>query len=327
MRRVPGLHYAPINFNILRKVIMLNALPNICIITPCLNREKYIREAIESVKLQNYPEFEHIITDGGSTDQTLRILFEYPHLKIVSGPDQGMYDALNKGLELAKGEIIGFLNSDDFYEPNIFKLVVEQFAAYPEVDVVTGGATYFKNGQIVEQLPAVNLKAIAERVTTGAPIINAWFFRRKVFEQIGKFDESFAISADRDFLIRCYLNQVNLHSCDTTFYHYREHAGSLTVNRNLEFKQKYMLEHLIMIDKNIRMATSESIQKLFLKWRDITYFELVLLELRRKRPFDAFRFLLAAIKLNPGWGLIAMAQTFRLIKNYIGRRLLPQHVF
>src|SRR4030066_1952836 len=97
-----------------------NPWPKVSIITPSYNRAGMIETAIQSVLSQNFPEVEHIIIDGGSTDGTLDVLKKYPHLRVVSEPDQGMYDALNKGLNLATGEIIGFLNTDDYYAPSVF---------------------------------------------------------------------------------------------------------------------------------------------------------------------------------------------------------------
>ena len=94
--------------------------PLISIITPSYNRAEMIREAVESILVQDYPSMEHIIIDGGSTDGTLSILKQYPPLKIRTEPDNGIYDALNKGLGIANGEIIGFLNTDDFYTQDTF---------------------------------------------------------------------------------------------------------------------------------------------------------------------------------------------------------------
>ena len=82
------------------------------IITPCLNARSFIAEAIESVLAQQIPDVEHIIMDGGSTDGTLEILKKYPHLVVVSGPDHGMYDAINQGIGISNGEWIGLLNAD-----------------------------------------------------------------------------------------------------------------------------------------------------------------------------------------------------------------------
>ncbi|MBN1416361.1 MAG: glycosyltransferase, partial [Bacteroidales bacterium] len=94
--------------------------PKISIITPCLNRVEFIRTAIESVLAQNYQNFEHIIIDGGSTDGTLELLKKYQHVIFVSEPDENLYEAINKGIRLASGKIIGHLNSDDFYSKAIF---------------------------------------------------------------------------------------------------------------------------------------------------------------------------------------------------------------
>jgi glycosyltransferase involved in cell wall biosynthesis len=99
----------------------------ISIITPCLNAEASIERAIESVTTQNYPHWEHIVIDGGSTDKTLDILAGYPHLKVKSGHDAGQADAMNKGIEIATGDVIGFLNADDYYFPGAFLSVAEAF--------------------------------------------------------------------------------------------------------------------------------------------------------------------------------------------------------
>ena len=91
--------------------------PRISIVTPSFNQAKYIVATIESVMGQDYPNVEHIVIDGGSTDGTLDSLGRYPHLKLVSEPDRGHADAVNKGFRLATGEIWGFLNSDDTLLP------------------------------------------------------------------------------------------------------------------------------------------------------------------------------------------------------------------
>ncbi len=96
-----------------------------------------IGTAIESVLAQQYEPFEHIVMDGGSTDTTLEQLAAYPHLRVVSEPDHGLYDALNKGIALARGEIIAQLSSDDAFEPGIFSSIAEVFTQNPEVDAVS----------------------------------------------------------------------------------------------------------------------------------------------------------------------------------------------
>ena len=94
--------------------------PLISIITASLNQGKYIIDCIESVLRQEYPAFEHIVIDGGSTDNTLEILKKYPHLKWISEPDRGQSHAINKGLRVSRGRIVAYLNSDDYYYPDAF---------------------------------------------------------------------------------------------------------------------------------------------------------------------------------------------------------------
>ena len=99
----------------------------ISILTPSYNQGEFIEKTIQSVLNQNHENFEHIIIDGGSTDNTVSIIKEYPHLKWVSEKDEGQADALNKGLKMATGDVIGWINSDDFYQDNIFMDVISHF--------------------------------------------------------------------------------------------------------------------------------------------------------------------------------------------------------
>ena len=101
------------------------------ILTPSYNQGDFIEKNINSVMNQDWDDIEHIILDGGSTDNTLSILKKYPHLKWVSEPDEGQADALNKGLQMASGDIVGWINSDDYYEANIFREVITIFENEP----------------------------------------------------------------------------------------------------------------------------------------------------------------------------------------------------
>ncbi len=107
---------------------MINA-PLISIITVVYNGEKYLKQAIESVINQTYKNIEYIIIDGGSTDNTLNIIKNYHQniSKWVSEPDNGLYDAMNKGIKLATGELIGMVNSDDWYELNAVEIIVNEY--------------------------------------------------------------------------------------------------------------------------------------------------------------------------------------------------------
>ena len=113
------------------------------IITACLNRREFIGAAIESVLAQNYPEFEHWIIDGGSSDGTLEVLNRYPHLNVLSEPDRGVYDAWNKGIDRASGDVVSILNSDDVYATGALHSCARILAASPSVRWCLVAARFF----------------------------------------------------------------------------------------------------------------------------------------------------------------------------------------
>ena len=134
--------------------------PFFSIVTPCLNRAGIVESAVESALAQNYPAFEHIVIDGGSTDGTLEVLARYAHLHVISEPDRNLYDAINKGLRLARGEVVGLLNSDDRYASGAFAAAAEIFAD-PAVELVIGGAEATK---VVELVPPLGRKVYVGNV-------------------------------------------------------------------------------------------------------------------------------------------------------------------
>ena len=132
----------------------------ISLITPTYNSSKTIARTLDSVVAQNYPDLEYIIIDGASQDDTLNIIASYQsriNIKVVSESDKGLYDAMNKGVRLASGEIIGILNSDDFFlDSNVLNLVSESFLDN-KVDIVYGDIKYFSDKQSwVWNYPAIS---------------------------------------------------------------------------------------------------------------------------------------------------------------------------
>jgi glycosyltransferase involved in cell wall biosynthesis len=185
-------------------------LPLISIVTPSLNQARFIGEALASVQLQNYDNHEHLIIDGMSTDGTLDILRSYTadeqgkNMLWISELDGGQSEALNKGFRRAKGEIIGWLNSDDRYRPNCFESVVKAFEDNPNIDIVYGD--YRVVNEVGETLTIRREIAFSGFVLMYHHALyiptTATFFRRRVFEENNWLDEGLQYAMDLDFFIR-----------------------------------------------------------------------------------------------------------------------------
>jgi glycosyltransferase involved in cell wall biosynthesis len=179
-----------------------HAMPLVSIVTPAYNAVRFIRETIESIRNQDYPAIEHIVIDGGSTDGTLDILRQYPHLTWVSEPDRGQSHALNKGFRRARGEIVGWLNADDTYQPGAIKTAVAFMQAHPDVDVVYSDCQVIdENGRPLYVIQAEDLtpKAILFRDIMPQPTL---FLQRRVVRAPGVIDESLHYVMDWEFCLR-----------------------------------------------------------------------------------------------------------------------------
>jgi glycosyltransferase involved in cell wall biosynthesis len=203
----------------------------ITIITPTLNRREWLGEALTSVARQQWPEVEHIVVDGGSSDGTVEWLRTLPDVKLITGADRGVYDAMNKGLLHATGEVVGFLNSDDYFLDGAFEAAANAFAAHPRTEIVAGRALVVAETGEARELAEPFLGPEAARAALiGVCLPNSRFFRRSLFERVGGFDATFRLVADRDFVLRLLAADVATVPLDAVVYAYRQHAGSLTHN-------------------------------------------------------------------------------------------------
>lgn len=185
----------------------------ISIITTCYNRAATIQGAIESVLAQDYDDIEYIVVDGASTDSSMSVINEYRDKisKIISEPDHGMYEAINKGIKMASGDIIGLVHSDDFlYDNHVISDVVAKFKE-TNADFVYGDGIFVQ---------PENTDKIVRNWIGGAyhrwkvrcgwlPLHPTCYLRRDVMMREGLYDESYKIAADTDLLVR-YLYKANL---------------------------------------------------------------------------------------------------------------------
>ncbi|RCW50897.1 glycosyltransferase family 2 protein [Paenibacillus prosopidis] len=180
--------------------------PLVSVITPSFNQARYIRQTIESVLSQDYPNIEYIVVDGGSSDGTLEILQSYGHLgdrfRYISEPDNGQSHALNKGLHMANGQIIGWLNSDDTYLPGAIRKAVEMFRANPQFGMVYGKAYYTDENNVVLRPYAVEPYKKERLFETCFICQPAAFIRADVFRSMNGVDESLKFCMDYDLWIR-----------------------------------------------------------------------------------------------------------------------------
>jgi glycosyltransferase involved in cell wall biosynthesis len=184
-------------------------LPSLTIITPCLNAAGTLPATIASVRAQGYPGLEHIVVDGGSTDGTLELLETAEGIRWISEPDRGLADALNKGIALASGEIVGELNADDVYEPGALLAVGEALRDHPEAMWLTGRCRIIDaQGQEIRKSVTAYKNWLLARYSRRLYLTHnfisapATFFRRETLAETGGFDLRYRISVDYDLQLR-----------------------------------------------------------------------------------------------------------------------------
>jgi glycosyltransferase involved in cell wall biosynthesis len=208
------------------------------IVTPSYNQCEFLKKNIESVANQNYPHFEHIIVDGGSTDQSVNILKQYQHLKWTSEPDRGQSHAINKGFRAATGNIIGWLNSDDVYMPGTFAKVDRIFKANLDVDFIFSHCLRIDaQDRILSMAQGKDpdiYKVLDYPNYIPQPTV---FFKKEVFSRTGYLAEEYQYVMDFDFWRRIAKNHKMMLVNDI-FAAFRMHGESKTGRYEKRFKHE-----------------------------------------------------------------------------------------
>jgi glycosyltransferase involved in cell wall biosynthesis len=211
----------------------------ISIVTPSYNQAQFIRYALDSIHSQGYPDLEHIVMDGGSTDGTVDILRSYDKGDIIwlSEPDSGQSDAINKGMRRTTGDILAYLNSDDALLPGSLTFVAAYFEQHPDIDVLYGAVetTDADHNVISRELQPSTLDwwtVMTKRMVLPQQGI---FWRRRVYEALGDFDETLHYRMDYDFWMRSLLAGFNWGRTEQFLGQFRIHDTSKSGSQDINF--------------------------------------------------------------------------------------------
>jgi glycosyltransferase len=224
----------------------------ISVVTAVYNSSATVGQAIESVAGQTYPNLEHVIIEGASTDRSIAAIRAAAHPRMVlhSGRDQGIYDAFKNGIEHATGDVVGFVHSDDYLaHSRVLSQVAAEFRD-PDVEAVFSDLDYVSRGDTSQVVRQWSTGPFApERLRWGwMPAHPTLYLRRSVYERLGGFDTSYQIAADYDFILR-YFSQISKHTAYIPEVLYKMRTGGES-NRNLSRITQKSLEDYRAIRSN-----------------------------------------------------------------------------
>lgn len=226
---------------------MVPSEPKITIVTPLLNRAAFLPDALSSVAAQSRRDIEHIVIDGGSTDCSQDVAAAFGAC-VINLPGSSIYEAINAGVERARGSWLCLLNSDDRLPPNGINAAAKALERNPTLDFVRGRASIETQSGLgwttVDDGTGTPPKPTLRTLLFGASNINACLFRLSFMRRVGPFNTALRIAADREWLARAMLSGACVDGVDEVLYIYRTHDGSLTIGHNRPKTRAWVTEHL-----------------------------------------------------------------------------------
>jgi glycosyltransferase involved in cell wall biosynthesis len=268
--------------------------PAVSIVTPTLNQARFLQRTLDSVRAQTYPVTEYIVVDGGSTDGTLDILareVERSAIQWTSGPDGGMYEAVNKGLAMTRGDIMGYLASDDAYLPWAIEAVVDAFVSRPKADLVFGdGITVEEDSgtQILRLYAPFDRVSLAIHASLLQPAV---FWRRRLFDRLGGFDTRMRYVADLDFWLRAAATGAVIAHVDEVLAAERVHERRLSTARRGAMHREEQAMRASHAGGDLSLAARDRAVRRYRRWQRWLWLRFLLASTFRQTPGPWHRFL------------------------------------
>jgi glycosyltransferase involved in cell wall biosynthesis len=238
------------------------------IITPVFNGKKYLENCLANVAAQAFPELEHLIMDGGSNDGSLEILKEWqashPHIRIISEKDNGQSDAMNKGIRLAKGKIIGFLNVDDYYEPEVLPKIPIIFENLPDPSFVCGNLNILNADGSLKHFNRPNRISLPELLSHQFEWPynpSAYFYHKSLHTICGFYNESNHYCMDYEFILEV-AQQIDLKHIDELWGNFCQVEESKTLQRFTHRNEEASAEGKALRERAIQKLKAEQLAEL-----------------------------------------------------------------
>ncbi len=233
--------------------------PLISIITPTFNAGATLAETLRSVEGQIDERTEHLLVDACSNYSTLEIAGTAGWLKVSSESDRGIYDGMNKGVSLASGEWLLFLQADDWLPAGAMDIYRSAIRKYPDSEMINGGAEAIKevNGKwetVWSVIAAESKELTVENVALQEPMINARLIKRETFLRLGGFSLDYSLASDRDFLLRAAKEGIAQADVPILTYRYRWHKGSSTMTEGNALTGRLLDENQAIARMHLRAA-------------------------------------------------------------------------